>query len=432
MEIADGLGDRLQHLRRKKGMTQAELAAPYTGAFVSQIERGRRQPSPEVLNLFAKKLGVPADHLATGLAVSEPEIVTHLQQGWEHLYSGRYEASRTAFSLAERLARRFGYPALRADAIAGRARVAEREGQNADALDLYADALAIYGASAPAPAAVEAVAGLARCHQMAGETPMALHVLEDYLLDLTRQELTDPAALMRTYASLVWPLTELGLQEKANAAAEKALRLQSRVDDPEAIAGMHLNAARALLNGGRVDDALDSLKKAEEIYKDLNWGTEIARARTNRGIVLASKGDLVGAREALEDARETFRAVGFARSEALNLNELARVERLLGDTGRAQALARQALELLNEMDAIPELALAHRELALAVAKANPSTAEQHLRTAIDLYERCGEAVHAADTYRLLGELLQSRSPLTAAATFHAGLRVLAKNLDRMD
>lgn len=413
-------------------MTQAELAAPYTAAFVSQIERGRRQPSRETLNLFAKKLGVSADQLATGLAASEPEIVTHLQDGWQHLYSGRFDASRAAFSVAERLARRFGYPALRADAVAGRARVAEREGQNVDALRLYADALVIYGTAAPASAAVEAVAGLARCHQMAGETPLALHVLEDYLLNLHRQELTDPAALMRTYASLVWPLTELGLQAKADDAAEKALRLQARVDDPEAVAGMHLNAARALLNSGRVDDALESLKKAEEIYKDLNWGTEIARARTNRGIVLASKGDLLGAREALEDARETFRAVGFTRSEALNLNELSRVERLLGDSDRAQALARQALELLSEMDAIPELALAHRELALAVGEMNPSIAERHFRTAIDLYEQCGESVHAADTYRLLGELLQSRAPLTAAATFHTGLRVLAQGLDRID
>ena len=46
---------------------------------------------------------------------------------------------------------------------------------------------------------------------------------------------------------------------------------------------MHLNAARALLHSGRIEDALDSLKRAEEIHRDLNWATEIARARTNAG-----------------------------------------------------------------------------------------------------------------------------------------------------
>ncbi|MFN2586659.1 MAG: tetratricopeptide repeat protein [Actinomycetota bacterium] len=430
--MAEGLGERVRHLRHKKGLTQAQLAAPYSAAFVSQIERGIRQPSSDFLNLMAKKLGVSGDQLASGLAASEPEVVLRLHEGWQHLYSGRYDSSRAAFVAAERTARRCGYPVLRADAIAGHARCVERSGTNTDALRLYGEALDLYRANASAPAAVEAIAGLARCHQMRGETPLALHVLESYLVELHQQDLTDPAALMRTYASLVWPYMELGLHEKANDAADRALRLQARVDDPEGIAGMHLNAARALLNSGRIDDALDSLKRAEEIYRDLNWRTEIARARTNRGIVLVSKGDLLGGRAALEEARETFRAVGFTRSEALNLNELARVERLLGDNDRAQALARQALELLSEMDAMPELALAHRELALALGHVDPPKAERHFRQAISLYEKCGELAHAADTCRLLGELLAGHDQARSYAEFHAGLRLLARTLDRLD
>lgn len=432
MKIADGLGDRVRHLRRKRGLTQAQLAAPYSAAFVSQIERGLRQPSHDFLNLLAKKLGVSGDQLATGLAASEPEVVLHLNEGWRHLYSGRYDSSRAAFVAAERTARRCGYPVLRADAIAGHARCVERQGNAADALRLYDRALDLYRANAPAPAAVEAIAGLARCHQMSGDTPLGLHVLESYLVELHQQNLTDPAALMRTYASLVSPYAKLGLHEKANDAAERALRLQARVDDPEGIAGMHLNAARALLNSGRIDDALDSLRRAEEIYRDLNWRTEIARARTNRGIVLVSKGDLLGARGALQEARETFRAVGFTRSEALNLNELARVERLLGDKDRAQALAHQALELLSEMDAVPELALAHRELALSVGDSDSTQAERHFRQAISLYEKCGELAHAADTCRLLGELLARDDPARSCAEFHAGLRLLARTLERTD
>ena len=61
MEIGDGLGDRVRHLRRKKGLSQAQLGAPYSAAYVSQIERGRRRPGPDVLNLMAKKLGVSPD-----------------------------------------------------------------------------------------------------------------------------------------------------------------------------------------------------------------------------------------------------------------------------------------------------------------------------------------------------------------------------------
>lgn len=356
----------------------------------------------------------------------------HLHEGWQHLYSGRYDSSRAAFLAAERTARRCGYPVLRADAIVGHARCVQRQGNNADALRLFDEALDLYRTNAPAPAAVEAIAGLARCHQMSGDTPLALHLLESYLVELHQQDLTDPAALMRTYASLVWPYTDLGLQEKANDAADQALRLRARVDDPERIAGMHLNAARALLNSGRIDDALDSLKRAEEIYRDLNWRTEIARARTNRGIVLMSKGDLLGARDALREARETFREVGFTRSEALNLTELARVERLLGDNDRAQAVARQALELLSEMDAVAEFAFAHRELALAIGDDDAPRAERHFRQAISLYEKCGQLAYAADTCRLLGELLAHHDEARSYAEFHAGLRLLARTLERID
>jgi tetratricopeptide (TPR) repeat protein len=237
---------------------------------------------------------------------------------------------------------------------------------------------------------------------------------------------------MRVYASLVWPYSELGLRDRASDAALKALRLQPRVENPEQIAGMHLNVARALLNDGRPDDAMDSLNKAEEIFRDLNWQTEIARARINRGIVLLAEGDLARARDEMSAALETFRAVGFTRDEARTLNELARLERLLGDEAAAEQLARQALELLCEMEAVPELALAHRELGLSLKDRNGEQGEEHLRRAIALYDQCGETIHAADTYRLLGELLERSNPDAGRDAYHAGLRLIAQSLDTAD
>jgi hypothetical protein len=84
------------------------------------------------------------------------------------------------------------------------------------------------------------------------------------------------------------------------------------------------------------------------------------------------------------------------------------------------------------MDAMPELALAHRELALALGDTDASRAERHFRQAISLYEKCGELTHAADTCRLLGELLAQHDQGRSYAEFHAGLRLLARTLDRLD
>ena len=400
---------------------------------MSQIENERKMPSAEALALFAKKLGVTPAELTHGSAsASEPEAISRLQEGWRALYGGAFGEAEKAFRAAARAAKRGNHFVLHADAIAGLALCSERRGLNADAMRLYEQALGLFEEHAAAPAAVEAVAGIARCHQMAGRTRLALHVLETYLLKLHVQELEDPRALMRTYAALLWPYEQLGLFEEAGKAAEYALRLQSRVEAPEHVARMHLNVAGALFNLGRTDDALASLRKAEEIFRDLNWRTEIARAQTNRGVGLMNRGDLDGARRALEAAAETFQAVGFTLSEARNLNELARLERLSGRPARAEAQARRALELLEEMEVIPELALAHRELGLCLLDENRNRAEVHLRQATELYERCGEVDHAADTHRLLGDLLEREEPHSGTAEYRAGLLLIAGRLGRVD
>jgi tetratricopeptide (TPR) repeat protein len=411
-------------------MTQAELAGRYSSAYISMIEAGRKVPSPAAVRQFAAKLRVPVQELALGVPSNlEAEILVRMQDGWRSLYLGDYVRSRKAFAACERDAKRFQYPVLQAKALVGRAWCAERQGQTADAMAVFEAALTLLQAHAPAPAAVEAVAGLARCQQMAGSARLALDTLERYLLELERKDLAEPSALMRVYASLVWPYCELGLRNKATDAAVKALRLQARVENPEEIAGMHLNVARALLNDGRPDAAMESLNKAEEIFRDLNWQTEIARAQINRGIVLLAEGNRTRARDEMRAALETFREVGFTRDEARTLNELARLERLMGDVSSAETLARQALELLCEMEAIPELALAHRELGLCLSERHREQAEEHLRRATVLYDQCGETIHAADTYRLLGELLEPIDPDAGRDAYHEGLRLIAQSLE---
>ena len=59
---------RLRDLRIQAGLTKTALAKPrYTVSYVSQIEAGRRVPSPEALAFFAGQLGVTSDYLATGV-----------------------------------------------------------------------------------------------------------------------------------------------------------------------------------------------------------------------------------------------------------------------------------------------------------------------------------------------------------------------------
>jgi tetratricopeptide (TPR) repeat protein len=261
------------------------------------------------------------------------------------------------------------------------------------------------------PLRVESVTGAARCVQMQGDVRYAIHVLETFLMQL--RSLPDPLALMRTHSSLVWPYTEVGLYDRAAHAATEALRLETRVDDPEQIANMNVNVARELLRQNRADEALASLRRAETIYVSLEGKTEVARAHLARAIVFTDQGDLDHARSSLLKALDVFRQTGSNLNEARTLNELARVERASGNNGDARRLLEQSIALLQEGD-VAELAFAHRELALAMVDETPELAEKNFRVAIDLYRRADKVMQAAAVHRQLGDLLFDRGDVSGS------------------
>ena len=63
-------GATVASLRKALGISQVSLAARarITPPFLSQIEHGQRQPSPEVLRRLATELGVPLDAISHTVA----------------------------------------------------------------------------------------------------------------------------------------------------------------------------------------------------------------------------------------------------------------------------------------------------------------------------------------------------------------------------
>src|SRR5690242_21414094 len=66
------LGERLRQLRVSAGLTQSELAGDrFSKEYVSQIERGKTQPTQETVKWLASRLGVDASFLASGVSSDE-------------------------------------------------------------------------------------------------------------------------------------------------------------------------------------------------------------------------------------------------------------------------------------------------------------------------------------------------------------------------
>lgn len=65
----------LAALRRRRGLTQAELAvsAGISDSYVSLYESGRREPEPPVLERIAGALGVRLDYVLVGADVALPD-----------------------------------------------------------------------------------------------------------------------------------------------------------------------------------------------------------------------------------------------------------------------------------------------------------------------------------------------------------------------
>lgn len=409
-------------MRLSRGLTQSELAQPrYTAAYVSTLEAGRRRPSEPALAYFAKKLGVEPDELATGRPADLPaRLDLRLQEARVALSKGSYPQAQTLFIEVAEAATRYGLVRLRGRAEVGLGRTAERRGATEQALEHFEVANRLLSEE-PSPLRVEAVAGIARCTQTMGDIRYAIHILESYLGLLEREGLADPVAVMRATSALVWPYSEVGLTDRAADAARRALELEARVTDPEQVANMHINVARALLDSGNIDDALESLKQAEAIYESLHWEIELARAHLARGIILTDQNRPEEARQELVVAAKLLGETGSNRDRARALNELARVERLLGDVAGARELLEESVTLLEEGD-VAELALAHRLLGLCYADQDRALAEKHLRQAIDLYRLAEKKRDLASAYRDLGDLLSGTGDLDAArGVFREGL-----------
>lgn len=409
------VGARLRRLRIARGLTQRELGGPrYTHAYVSSIEAGRRRPSREALEHFAAKLEVDVEQLLTGRTPGlETRLRLRLQDARVQISDGRFEDADAGLRAVAREAKRFALPRVEARAEEVRGLWLERGGRPEEALEHFQRAEELLRDESPT-ARADAVDGKATSFAALGDVRYAIFLLESLLDEIERSGLRDPEALVRIHASLVYWYLDLGLMGAAAESAAQLERLAVRIEDPGRLAQLHMNVARQLLADGRIEDATASLQRAEDAYRHLGLLTEMGGASLARGYVLSRQGSLPEARSQLERAREIFEATGNAKDLTRTLNELGRVARLEGRSSEARDLLERSIAQLGTSDD-PILAWAHLELGTVLGELDDAGAEKHLRSAIELYERTGQPVGLAVSYRALGDLLRRRGDEAGAS-----------------
>lgn len=419
------VGERIRRLRQEKGLSQREVAQPaMSAAYLSLIEGGQRPASEKALGHIASKLGVDRDELVLGKPTgTEGRLELQLQEARAAAHRGNLERAEELLVEVEAESARYKMATVQAKALTQLGSLALSADEVERASDLFIEALELMRECAPHQK-FEALVGAAQVHHAQGDTRMAVHMLESYLIGLRQARAEDPQALMRVNSALVQFYRALGMYSQATSAASEAMRLSPQVEDPEQLACMSMNVGRALYEDGKHDEAVDALKRAEQLYQMLDWPLPTIRARINKGMVQFGK-------EQLDDAKESFGSALAALDDYPNqkliradvLNELARVERLLNNPSRAQELLTEARSYLKRANLI-ERAFNEREMGLTLAPEDLETAKDELRRSARNYLSAGAQSEAAQSLLELGRLLREQgNDGEAAAVLQEGLEL---------
>src|SRR5438093_5903051 len=398
-------------------MSQRQLADPrYDGSFVSQIEAGRRMPSPEALSFFARKLRVSPDDLAAEVPPSTRlELEMARQEAQTAFDAGNVGAAKEAFDHLLELARGAGSADFEAEALLGIGQIEEITGEVSAALDRYREAEAA-GQSDELRTRIHIALG--RAHRHAGDLAYSVDVMERVLEDARAHGWT--AHAVRAAVQLASTLAERGDHRRARQVLDSIEGESRLLSDARSLASLHWARSRNDAALGKTEDALLHLATARALLEQQHATLELSRLEGLRALHLIDLGRPEEAVPILEGSVRTLMASGATLEAARLQTEQARAELASGHRNRAREIAEEALETLRGLqDPLEE---AQCSVVLALALGNDERAEALLRSAADRFAEHGADEQLARTLQALGELyVSSGRHAEALETFRAGL-----------
>jgi tetratricopeptide (TPR) repeat protein len=425
---AEELADRFRQLRERAGLTKTSLARPrYTVSYVSQIERGRRRPSPEALSFFADRLGVTAEYLGTGLPEGLEDILRYRLDEARQLMrgGGPAEAAGELQELLEETTLR-GMRPLRAEILVtlGDARVGM--GRVNEGIDTYEEALEIAWPESTRTAAA-AVEGLATACRSVGDLTYAAGRVESFLAQVSHDAPLDPASMSRLQMALVSIYFERGDMAQAERCAERGLAAADTGAPMDVRALAYWNASRVYAERRRWNEALELATRARVLMEELDDRRNVARLHNALAFICLETDPprTDQAEEHLDLAESTLREVGSPSDRAYVLTERARLALLRGRPGEAVGHADASLASGGEDELELARCLFIKGRALASLDRRDE-ARESLTDAAAIFGRHGARQQEASCWREIGEMD------LAAGDGEAALRALREGLEALD
>jgi tetratricopeptide (TPR) repeat protein len=419
--MTDGLGRRVLDLRRRKGMSQAELAtaAHISPAYLSLVEQGKRRPSPAVIRGVAETLGTTAEYLATGRAGEPRTLEVDLRFGELALASGDAATARDRFAVALAEARRLGapYDPERYEASYGLARALMGLGDLPAAIRGLEDLLAV----PELPSTVNRTSvkvSLCRAYMQSGDLGRAI--------DLGEAALTEEGAGYGQFVSeehteltstLVLAYRERGDLTRATMLIDSAVVAADASGSLRARGAAYWNAAAIADERGDARAAVRYAERALAMYGELGNAPAAACLRGNAAgyAILLPDADFVAAEARLRQAIAEMREVAVGPADLAGMQrELARCLLLAGHVEDAVEQAREALARLDQGAPLEYARVLVVQAAALLASGDEGAAEAAYRDAANALDEVGATRAAAQVWRELADVLHRMGRLEEA------------------
>jgi tetratricopeptide (TPR) repeat protein len=128
----------------------------------------------------------------------------------------------------------------------------------------------------------------------------------------------------------------LSESQRGREAAGRAARVALVQGAQHLLARARFEEGSNLQNLGQMDEALTALEEAERLFREADDLQGVAGSLNNRGLVLASRGDLGGAEKLFQEALAAYQTIGNKSGEALMEGNLGNVEYFRGNLSGAR------------------------------------------------------------------------------------------------
>lgn len=418
------IGDRVRESRLAAGLSQTALAGEaFSPSYISLIEAGHRDPTDSALTVLAERLGTTLEYLKHG-EDGPNEARTRLELDYARLDLANGDAAAAARRIAE-LDLSVVTPTLRVDALATLARAHELSGELEDAIGLLEPLLAETQGRADHLRSASIAMALVGCYLEAGDLHRAVEVGEHQVEALDRADLVGTDEHLRLASTVLWAYVERGDLLYATHRAAELVRLAESLGTPRGRGSVYWNAAFVAEQRRDYDLAQRYTERALALLSEGEPDRDLPRLRLNYAWLLlrSEPAEPQAALDQIRLAEPGLRAISSILDTARLLVERSRAHLLLDDAEAAERDARDALTVLG---AGPRSAAAMARIALGdvlAARGDLTGAAAEFGSAADLLGMMSASRQSAAVWRDLGDrYLRHGDAEAAARAFDRALR----------